>query len=146
MPSVRGFPRAFCSWALRVPARRCLQKPLLAKRRFRSSQFPVRTLLRCLLALALPACAICSRLPSAQHPPSSSLMKLTRLDATAEPAWAADTTSASKRSTSSLSRWMALHRTKELSSSLRPTVRTSSTPRCCVPAVLTARLRSAIRT
>ena len=52
-------------------------------------------------------CAICSSRPRRPRRPSSSSMKSTRWAASAAPVWAADTTSASRRSTSCWWRWTA---------------------------------------
>jgi SpoVK/Ycf46/Vps4 family AAA+-type ATPase len=58
---------------------------------------------------------------------------------------AAGTTSASRRSTRSWSRWTASTRVTASSSSRRPTGRTCSTPRCCARAASTARSRRPAR-
>ena len=55
----------------------------------------------------LAACATCSSRPRPRRPPSCSSTRSTPSAATGAPAWAAATTSASRRSTSCSSRWTA---------------------------------------
>jgi hypothetical protein len=51
------FPRAYSWSVLRARVRRCSPRPSLARPRFHSSRFPVRTSLRCLLVSVHHACA-----------------------------------------------------------------------------------------
>ncbi|MCE3272008.1 MAG: hflB2 [Ramlibacter sp.] len=69
---------------------------LKARRRCLSSRSPAPTSSRCSSAWARPACATCSRTPRRTRPASSSSMKSTRWAASAAPASAAATTSASR--------------------------------------------------
>jgi cell division protease FtsH len=71
--------------------------PSRVKRGFRSSRFRVRTSSRCSSASAPPGCATCSSRPSRTAPASSSSTRSTRSAANAAPAWAAGTTSVSRR-------------------------------------------------
>ncbi len=68
-----------------------------ARPRCRSSASRVLTSWKCSLAWARPACATCSRTPRSRPLASCSSMKSTRLAAIVAPAWAAATTSASRR-------------------------------------------------
>ena len=80
----------------------------LATGRSLASRAP--TLSRCSWASAPAACATSLRRPSLRPRRSSSSMRLMPWDVSAEPAWAAATTSASRRSTSCWSRWTVLRR------------------------------------
>ena len=59
-PSARRSPRACCSTASPVPARRCWRAPSPARRACRSTRSPARTSSRCSSASAPPGCATCS--------------------------------------------------------------------------------------
>ncbi len=98
------------------------------------------------VASAPPGCATSSNRPRRTRPASSSSTRSTPSAASAAPAWAAATTSASRRSTSCSSRWTASTSRPTSSSSPRPTVPTSSTRHCCVPAASTGRSPSRRRT
>ena len=74
----------------------------------RSSRSPARTSSRCSSASAPRACVTCSSRPSRTARASSSWTRSTPSAAIAVPDWAAVTTSASRRSTSSWWRWTAL--------------------------------------
>ena len=79
------------------PARRCWPGPSPAKPRCRFSPFRARISWKCSSASAPPACATCSSRPRSTRPASFSSTKSTRSAAIAAPAWAAVTTSASRR-------------------------------------------------
>jgi len=87
-----------------------LARAIAVKRRSRSSPFPAPISSRCSSASARRACATCSSRRRSTRPASSSSTKSTRSAASAAPAWAAATTSASRRSTSCSSRWTASRR------------------------------------
>ena len=109
--SARASPRACCCSDRRAPARRCWPARSPARPAFRSSRSPARTSSRCSSASARRACATSSSRPRSPRPASSSSTRSTRSAASAAPAWAADTTSASRPSTSCSSRWTASIRT-----------------------------------
>ena len=79
-----------------------------AKQACRLCPFPVRTLWKCLSAWAQAACAICLTRRRNMRRASFLSMKSTRWAADAAQAWAAATTSASRRSTSCSLKWTAL--------------------------------------
>ena len=81
----------------RAPARRCWRAPSPARRACRSSPSRARTSSRCSSASAPAACATCSSRARRTPPASSSSTRSTPSAATAAPAWAAVTTSASRR-------------------------------------------------
>src|SRR5436305_906099 len=85
---------------------------------------------RCLLASGLRGSGTSLSRARSTHLVSSSWTRSTPSDGTAARAWAAVTTSASRRSTSSSSRWTASRRTRASSSSPRRTGPTCSTRRC----------------
>ena len=89
--------RASCSTARPAPARRCSRAPSPARRASRSSRSPAPTSSRCSSASAPRACATCSSRRSRRARASSSSTRSTPSVATAAPAWAAGTTSASRR-------------------------------------------------
>ena len=103
----RAFPKACCCSARPAPAKRCWRGPSPAKRACRSSRFPAPISSRCSSASARPACATSSIKPRSRRRASCSSTRSTPSAASAAPAWAAVTTSASKRSTSCSSRWTA---------------------------------------
>ena len=109
--SAAGCPRACCWWARRAPARRCWRGPWPARPAVRSSRCPARTSSRCSWASARAACATCSSRARRTRRASSSSTRSTPWGAIAAPAWAAGTTSASRRSTSCSWRWTASSRT-----------------------------------
>jgi hypothetical protein len=90
-----------------VPARPCWPAPSPARRASRSSRSQALTSSRCSSAWAPRACVTCSSRPSRTPPASSSWTRSTPSVAIAAPAWAAVTTSASRRSISCSSRWTA---------------------------------------
>ena len=94
---VRAYPRACCCTARRAPARPCSPAPWPARRACPSSPSRARTSSRCSWASAPRACVTCSSRPSRTPPASSSWTRSTPSAATAAPAWAAVTTSASRR-------------------------------------------------
>ena len=104
-------PRARCSWALRARARRCSRARWPARPPGRSSRCRAPTSWRCSWAWARPGCATYSNRERLMRPASSSSTRSTPWGGIAAPAWAADTTSGSRRSTSSSSRWTASSRT-----------------------------------
>ena len=75
--SARPCRRAFCSSALREPARRCLPRPLRARQTCRSSPCPARSSSRCSSAWARARCATCSSRPRKRPPASSSSTRST---------------------------------------------------------------------
>ena len=90
-------PRACCSTARPAPARRCWPAPSPVRRACRSSPSPAPTSWRCSSASARRASATCSSRPRRTPRPSSSSTRSTPSAGTAVPAWAAVTTSASRR-------------------------------------------------
>lgn len=92
-----AFRAACCSSARRVPARRCSHGRSPAKRRCRSSAFRAPTSSKCSSASALLACVTCSSRRRSTRLASCSSTKSTRSAVIAAPAWAAATTSASRR-------------------------------------------------
>ncbi len=111
-----------------------------------SSAVPALNLSRCLSASAPAACAISLNRPRRIRPASSSSMKSTRSAVIAAPDWAAATTSVSRRSTRSWSRWTASTARPTSSSSQPPTDPTFWIRRCCARDVSTARWWSTGRT
>jgi hypothetical protein len=105
-------PQKFQRLGRREPARRCSPRPSRGKPAGRSSPCRARTSSRCSSAWAPRACATCSSRARRTLRASSSSTKSTRSAATAAPAWAAGTTSASRRSISCSSRWTGLNRMK----------------------------------
>jgi cell division protease FtsH len=103
-----GVSRAACSWSgSRVRARPCSRRRSPARRRCRSSPFPVPISSRCSWVLAPRACATCSTRRRSSHRASSSSTRSMPWAGIAARALAAATTSASRPSTSSWSRWTA---------------------------------------
>ena len=100
-------PRACCSTDRPEPARPCWRAPSPARPACRSTRSPGRTSSRCSSASAPPGSATCSSRPRPTLRRSSSSTRSTPSGGTAAPAWAAATTSASRRSTSCWSRWTA---------------------------------------
>ncbi len=93
----RPHSRAACCWSARpVPARRCWPRRSPARPKCRSSRFPVPISSRCSSASAPRACATCSSRPRKHRPASSSSTRSTPSVASAVPASAAATTSASR--------------------------------------------------
>jgi cell division protease FtsH len=90
-------PRGVLMVGPRAPARPCWPAPSPAKPRCLSSAFPVPTSSRCSSASAPAACATCSTRARSTRLASSSSTRSTRSAAIAVPAWAAVTTSASRR-------------------------------------------------
>ncbi|GMA22924.1 hypothetical protein GCM10025864_06830 [Luteimicrobium album] len=90
-------PKGVLLYGPPAPARRCSRAPSRARRACRSTRSPARTSSRCSWASAPAACATCSTRPSRTHPRSSSSTRSTPSGATAARAWAAATTSASRR-------------------------------------------------
>ena len=101
-----------CSSAPRAPARRCSRAPSRAKRTCRSSPSAAPILWKCLSASARAGCATCLSRARNPRPALFSSMKSTRSAAIADTASAVVTTSASRRSMRSLSRWMVSTRRK----------------------------------
>ena len=95
-PWARRSPRACCSTARPVPARRCSPAPSPARRACRSTRSPARTSSRCSSASVPRGCATCSSRPRPTPRRSSSSTRSTPSAATAVPAWAVGTTSASR--------------------------------------------------
>ena len=94
--SARGSRRACCSTARPAPARRCSRARSPARPGCRSSRSRARTSSRCSSASARAASATSSSRRSRTPPASSSWTRSTPSAATAAPAWAAVTTSASR--------------------------------------------------
>lgn len=88
---------ACCSSGLPAPVRRCLPARSRVRRRCRSSASRARTSSRCSSVSARPACATCSSRRKSMRLASCSSTKSTRSAVIAAPAWAAATTSASRR-------------------------------------------------
>ena len=105
--SARASPRACCSSALRVRAKRCSPVRSPAKRAWSFCRSPALISLRCMSAWAHPACAICLNRQRRSRLPSSLSTRSMRSDVSAAPVSAADTMSASRPSTSFWSRWTA---------------------------------------
>ena len=100
------------------------------------------TLSSCMSASAQAASEICLSRQRRSLPRSSSLTKLTPSVVAAAQVWAADTTNASRRSTSCWSKWTASAATLASLSSPQPTARTSSTRRFSDPVGSTGRFTS----
>ena len=90
-------PRVCCCTARPAPGRRCWRARSPARPACRSTRSPARTSSRCSSASAPPGSATCSSRPRPTRRPSSSSTRSTPSAGTAAPAWAAATTSASKR-------------------------------------------------
>jgi cell division protease FtsH len=90
-------PRACSSWGRRGPGRRCWPAPSPARRECPSSASRAPTSWRCSWAWARAACETSSSRGRSTPPASSSSTRSTPWDGTAVRAWAAGTTSASRR-------------------------------------------------
>ena len=110
-----------------------------AKPRCRSSPSPAPISWKCSWASARRVCATCSSKPRSTLLASFSSTRSMPSAGIAARAWVAAMTSASRRSTSCWSRWMASKATKASSSSRPPIGRTCWTRRCCVLAASIAR-------
>jgi len=91
-----AFRRACCCTVRPERARRFSRVRLLARPRFRFIRFLGRTSSKCSLGSARAASVTCSTSRNRIRPPSFSSTRLTPWAATAEPVWAAVTTSANK--------------------------------------------------
>lgn len=90
-------PRACCSTVRPGPARRCSPARWQARPASRSSPSPAQTSSRCSSVSVRPGYATCSTRPNRTTRASSSSTRSTPLAASAARAWAAGTTSASRR-------------------------------------------------
>ncbi len=100
-------PKGVLLYGRPAPARPCWPVRWPARRACRSTRSPARTSSRCSSVSAPPASGTCSSRPRPTPPPSSSSTRSTPWAATAVPASAVATTSASRPSTSCWWRWTA---------------------------------------
>lgn len=106
-PSAPRSPRVSCCTGRPVRVRRCSLARSRVRRASRSTRSPVPTSSRCSSASVPPVSVTSSSRPRRTLRRSSSSTRSTPSGGTAVPAWAAVTTSASRRSTSCSSRWTA---------------------------------------
>ena len=105
-------PKGVLMVARPEPVRPCWREQSRARPRCRFSRSQAPILLRCSSASAPPAFATCSSKLKSRRPASFSLMSLTLWVAIAVPDWVAGTTSANRRLTRCLSKWMASRATR----------------------------------